>query len=124
MKVCIVINGFGRIGRMVFCIVIIEENLDIIVINVFYLVEMLVYLIKYDFIYGVFNGDVKCDDDVLIVNGKRIQLLNLCDLLNLFWKEFGIDLVVEVMGKFNLREKVQLYIEVGVKKVVLMVLGK
>jgi glyceraldehyde 3-phosphate dehydrogenase len=92
MKARIAINGFGRIGRMVFRTAITEENLDIIAINASYPAETLAHLIKYDSIHGAFNGDVKCDDDALIVNGKRIQLLNSRDPLNLPWKELGIDL--------------------------------
>ncbi|MGG3271124.1 glyceraldehyde-3-phosphate dehydrogenase [Priestia aryabhattai] len=124
MKARIAINGFGRIGRMVFRTAIIEENLDIIAINASYPAETLAHLIKYDSIHGPFNGDVKCDDDALIVNGKRIQLLNSRDPLNLPWKKLGIDLVVEATGKFNSREKAQLHIEAGAKKVVLTAPGK
>lgn len=85
---------------------------------------MLVYLIKYDINYGRYDKEVVVGEDCLIVNGKKVFLLNSCDLKQLFWWEYDIDIVVEVIGKFNLKDKVMGYIEVGVKKVILIVLGK
>ncbi|TYR82187.1 glyceraldehyde-3-phosphate dehydrogenase [Priestia megaterium] len=124
MKARIAINGFGRIGRMVFRTAIEEEKLDIVAINASYPAETLAHLIKYDSIHGPFNGEVKCESDALIVNGKRVQLLNSRDPLALPWKQLQIDLVIEATGKFNSREKAQLHIEAGAKKVVLTAPGK
>ncbi len=124
MKARIAINGFGRIGRMVFRTAIEEEKLDIVAINASYPAETLAHLIKYDSIHGPFNGEVICETDALIVNGKRIQLLDSRDPLLLPWKQLQIDLVIEATGKFNSREKAQLHIEAGAQKVVLTAPGK
>lgn len=124
MKARIAINGFGRIGRMVFRTAIEEEKLDIVAINASYPAETLAHLIKYDSIHGPFAGEVICETDALIVNGKRIQLLDSRDPLLLPWKQLQIDLVIEATGKFNSREKAQLHIEAGAQKVVLTAPGK
>lgn len=85
---------------------------------------MLVYLIKYDIVYGKFDGIVEVFEDYLLVDGKMICFLNNCDLKELFWIDLGVEVVIEVIGKFNLKEKVIFYVEVGVKKVILIVFGK
>jgi len=76
MKVKVAINGFGRIGRMVFRKAILDDNLEIIAVNASYPAETLAHLIKYDTVHGKFAGEVKAEQDALIVNGKKVQLLN------------------------------------------------
>ncbi|MBM7648855.1 glyceraldehyde 3-phosphate dehydrogenase [Bacillus ectoiniformans] len=124
MKAKVAINGFGRIGRMVFRKAILEEGLDIVAINASYPAETLAHLIKYDTNHGKFEGDVQTEENALIVNGKRVQLLSSRDPLELPWKELNIDIVIEATGKFNARDKAALHIEAGAKKVVLTAPGK
>ncbi|WAA11652.1 glyceraldehyde-3-phosphate dehydrogenase [Fervidibacillus halotolerans] len=120
----IAINGFGRIGRMVFRRAILEENFDIVAVNASYPAETLAHLIKYDTVHGKFPGKVIAEENELIVEGKRIKLLNDRNPENLPWKELNIDIVVEATGKFNSREKANLHLKAGAKKVVLTAPGK
>jgi glyceraldehyde 3-phosphate dehydrogenase len=124
MKAKIAINGFGRIGRMVFRKAIFEENLDVVAVNASYPAETLAHLIKYDSTHGKFDGDVKVADDALIVNGKRVQIVNNRNPEELPWKELKIDIVLEATGKFNSRDKASLHLNAGAKKVVLTAPGK
>lgn len=119
MKPRIAINGFGRIGRMVFRKAILEDNLDIVAINASYPAETLAHLIKYDTNHGPFNGEVIPLDNALEVNGKVVQLLSNRDPKQLPWKELNIDIVIEATGKFNSKEKASAHIEAGAKKVVI-----
>ena len=124
MKIKVAINGFGRIGRMVFRKAILEDNLEIVAVNASYPAETLAHLIKYDTNHGNFNGEVKADQDAIIVNGKRVQLLSNRNPEELPWKELGIDIVIEATGKFNSREKAALHLNAGAKKVILTAPGK
>lgn len=124
MKARIAINGFGRIGRMVFRRAIVDNNLDVVAINASYPAETLAHLIKYDTNHGPFAGEVKADQDALIVNGKRIQLLSNRNPEELPWKDLKIDIVIEATGKFNAREKAALHLNAGAKKVILTAPGK
>jgi glyceraldehyde 3-phosphate dehydrogenase len=124
MKVRIAINGFGRIGRLVFRKAIMDETLDVVAINASYSAETLAHLIKYDTNHGKFNGEVTPADQALLVNGHFIKLLDSRDPRYLPWKEFDIDIVVEATGKFNSREKAALHLEAGAKKVILTAPGK
>ncbi|PLS02572.1 glyceraldehyde-3-phosphate dehydrogenase [Neobacillus cucumis] len=124
MKARIAINGFGRIGRMVFRQAILENKLDVVAINASYPAETLAHLIKYDSNHGPFQGDVIPLDHALIVNGKRVKLLNNRKPEELPWRELGIDIVIEATGKFNSREQAALHLEAGAKKVILTAPGK
>ncbi|TWT08408.1 glyceraldehyde-3-phosphate dehydrogenase [Planococcus sp. CPCC 101016] len=124
MTVSIAINGFGRIGRMVFRQAIMMDDVTITAVNATYPAETLAHLIKYDTNHGTFAGDVSSEEDALIVNGKRVQLVSERDPLNLPWKEMGIDIVIEATGKFNARDKAALHLEAGAKKVILTAPGK
>jgi glyceraldehyde 3-phosphate dehydrogenase len=124
MKARVAINGFGRIGRMVFRKAILENKLDIVAINASYPAETLAHLLKYDTNHGQFKGDVVPLDNELIVNGKRVKLINSRDPEELPWRELGIDIVIEATGKFNSREKAELHLEAGAKKVILTAPGK
>lgn len=124
MKARIAINGFGRIGRMVFRKAILENKFDIVAINACYPAETLAHLLKYDTTHGQFQGDVIPLDNELVVNGKRIKLLSSRNPEELPWKELGIDIVIEATGKFNSREKAALHLEAGAKKVILTAPGK
>lgn len=120
----VAINGFGRIGRMVFRQAIKESAFEIVAINASYPSETLAHLIKYDTIHGRFDGNVEALPDHLVVDGKIIQLLNSRNPQELPWKELGVDIVIEATGKFNAREKAALHLEAGAKKVVLTAPGK
>lgn len=124
MRAKVAINGFGRIGRMVFRRAIQEKGLDIVAINASYPAETLAHLIKYDTNHGRFDADVYAQDDALIVNGKRIQLVNDRNPEALPWKKMNIDIVIEATGKFNSREKAALHLQAGAKRVILTAPGK
>ncbi|WP_210364960.1 glyceraldehyde-3-phosphate dehydrogenase [Bacillus sp. REN3] len=124
MKARIAINGFGRIGRMVFRRAILDNNLEIVAINASYPAETLAHLIKYDSNHGQFAGEVIAADDSLIVNGKTVKLLSNRNPAELPWEELDIDLVIEATGKFNSRDKAALHLEAGAKKVILTAPGK
>jgi glyceraldehyde 3-phosphate dehydrogenase len=124
MKPRIAINGFGRIGRMVFRKAILEDNLEIVAINASYPSETLAHLIKYDTNHGQFEGEVIPLDNAIEVNGKHIQLLSNRDPKLLPWKELNIDIVIEATGKFNSKDKAIAHIEAGAKKVIITAPGK
>ncbi len=124
MNARIAINGFGRIGRMVFRKAILDEGLDIVAINASYPATTLAHLLKYDTIHGKFDGEIEVEDDALVVNGRRVQLINNRDPKQLPWKELNIDIVVEATGKFNERDKAALHLEAGAKRVILSAPGK
>ncbi|EEL68676.1 Glyceraldehyde-3-phosphate dehydrogenase [Bacillus mycoides] len=118
------INGFGRIGRMVFRQAIKESAFEIVAINASYPSETLAHLIKYDTVHGKFDGTVEAFEDHLLVDGKMIRLLNNRDPKELPWKELGVEVVIEATGKFNSKEKAILHVEAGAKKVILTAPGK
>jgi glyceraldehyde 3-phosphate dehydrogenase len=124
MKPRIAINGFGRIGRMVFRKAILEDNLEIVAINASYPSETLAHLIKYDTNHGQFEGEVIPLDNAIEVNGKQVQLLSNRDPKLLPWKELNIDIVIEATGKFNSKDKAIAHIEAGAKKVIITAPGK
>jgi glyceraldehyde 3-phosphate dehydrogenase len=124
MKPKIAINGFGRIGRMVFRKAILDDTVEVVAINASYPSETLAHLIKYDTNHGQFKGDVIPLDNAISVNGKRIQLLSNRDPQLLPWKELNIDIVIEATGKFNDKDKAILHLEAGAKKVILTAPGK
>jgi glyceraldehyde 3-phosphate dehydrogenase len=124
MKARIAINGFGRIGRMVFKKAITEDKLEVVAINASYPAETLAHLIKYDSVHGPFNGEVIALENELIVNGKRVKLVSNRNPEQLPWGEMDIDIVIEATGKFNSREKASLHLDAGAKKVILTAPGK
>ncbi|KKB74897.1 MULTISPECIES: glyceraldehyde-3-phosphate dehydrogenase [Bacillus] len=124
MKVKVAINGFGRIGRMVFRKAMLDDQIDIAVINASYPAETLAHLIKYDTNHGRYEPDVKACGDHLLVNGKKVLLTSQRDPKLLPWAEHEIDIVVEATGKFNSKEKAEAHIEAGAKKVILTAPGK
>ncbi|NUK30669.1 glyceraldehyde-3-phosphate dehydrogenase [Parageobacillus sp. VR-IP] len=124
MKAKVAINGFGRIGRMVFRNAIHSPHLDIVAVNASYPSETLAHLIKYDSNHGKFDGEVIPLEDGLLVDGKKVKLLSSRDPKELPWKELDIDIVIEATGKFNSREKASLHLEAGAKRVILTAPGK
>ena len=124
MTVSIAINGFGRIGRMVFRQAILMDDITISAVNASYPAETLAHLIKYDTNHGTFDGEVSAEEGAIIVNGKRVELVSERDPLKLPWKTMGVDIVIEATGKFNARDKAALHLEAGAKKVILTAPGK
>ncbi|WP_394185732.1 glyceraldehyde-3-phosphate dehydrogenase [Metabacillus halosaccharovorans] len=119
----IAINGFGRIGRMVFRRAI-SEGLNIKAINASYPAETLAHLINYDTNHGAFEGSVIAMDNHLVVNGRKVLLLDERNPEELPWKRLNIDIVIEATGKFNHKEKAILHVNAGAKKVILTAPGK
>ncbi|WP_088104640.1 glyceraldehyde-3-phosphate dehydrogenase [Halalkalibacter urbisdiaboli] len=119
MKARVAINGFGRIGRMVFRKAILQSDVDIVAINASYPVETLAHMIKYDSIHGVFSAEVQTKNNTIIVNGKEVQLFHSRDPRRLPWAEMGVDIVIEATGKFKTRELAEYHLEAGAKKVLI-----
>lgn len=119
----VVINGFGCIGCFVFCyfLDINNKEVEIVVVNDLIELKMFVYLLKYDIVFGLLKVDVIVKDDVFVVNGKVIKVFFEKDFVLLFWKEFNIDIVLECIGFFVKKDFVYKYIDVGVKKVIILV---
>lgn len=115
------INGFGRIGRMVFRAAIqnFSKDIEIVGINDLLDPDYLAYMLKFDSVHGRFKGDVKVEGNFLIVNGKKIRLTAEKDPANLKWNEVGADIVVESTGFFLDKETASKHITAGAKKVIL-----
>jgi glyceraldehyde 3-phosphate dehydrogenase len=113
------INGFGRIGRLVFRESFLRDNVEVVAINDLLEVNHLAYLLKYDSVHGNFKGEVEVKDNRLFVNGKEIRITAERDPQNLKWDAVGVDVVAECTGIFTTLEKAQLHIDGGAKKVVI-----
>lgn len=121
MAVRVAINGFGRIGRMVFRAATDEaefNDIEIVAINDLLDADYLAYMLKYDSVHGNFSGDIAVDGSNLVVNGKTIRLTAERDPANLAWGDVGVDIVVESTGFFLTAEACQKHLDAGAKKVV------
>jgi len=120
MSIKVGINGFGRIGRMVFRAATQNfSDVEIVGINDLLEPDYLAYMLKYDSVHGPFKGTVSVDGNTLIVNGKKIRLTAIKDPAELKWGEVGADIVVESTGLFLTKETAQKHISAGAKKVIL-----
>ncbi|NMD44744.1 MAG: type I glyceraldehyde-3-phosphate dehydrogenase [Clostridiales bacterium] len=122
MSIKIAINGFGRIGRLVFRAACFRDEFDIVAINApDKSAEMVVYAAKYDTVHGRFNGEIKAGEDgkSIVANGKNIPLLDQRDPAKLPWAEMGVDYVIECTGAFLTKESAQPHLDAGAKVVVL-----
>ncbi len=131
MAVKVAINGFGRIGRLVFRAMVeqglVGNEVEVVAVGDIVPADNLAYLLKYDSTQGRFNGTVgskkssadKAEDDVLIVNGKDIFVVSAKDPSGLPWKQLGVDIVIESTGLFTEAEKAKGHIVAGAKKVVI-----
>jgi len=115
------INGFGRIGRNVFRILVKNLDFEVVAINDITDAKTLAHLLKYDAVFGRFDGDVKATDDAIVVNGKTVKVLAKKDPSELPWKDLGVDFVLESTGKFTTKADCMKHIEAGAKKVLLSV---
>ena len=115
------INGFGRIGRMVFRAAVenFADDIQVVGINDLLDPEYLAYMLKYDSVHGHFNHEVKVEGNYLVVNGNKIRLTAEMDPANLKWDEVGAEVVVESTGLFLTDEKARKHIEAGAKKVIM-----
>ncbi|PNQ72979.1 type I glyceraldehyde-3-phosphate dehydrogenase [Hanstruepera neustonica] len=113
------INGFGRIGRIVFRATINRPDVDVVAINDLLDVEHLAYLLEYDSVHGRFDGTIQVKDGHLIVNGKKVRVTAERDPKNLKWDAVGVDVVADCTGIFTTLETAQYHIDAGAKKVVI-----
>ncbi len=120
----IAINGFGRIGRLVFRIIEELDDIEVIAINDLSTPEELAYLLKYDTNHGRYEKKITFDDENICVENKKIQVFKEMDPINLPWKELEIDTVLECTGKFTSEDKARLHLEAGAKKVLISAPGK
>ncbi|BBU95821.1 MULTISPECIES: glyceraldehyde-3-phosphate dehydrogenase [Providencia] len=119
MTIKVGINGFGRIGRIVFRAAQERSDIEIVAINDLLDAEYMAYMLKYDSTHGRFNGTVEVKDGHLVVNGKKIRVTAEKDPANLKWNEVGVDVVAEATGIFLTDETARKHIQAGAKKVVL-----
>jgi glyceraldehyde 3-phosphate dehydrogenase len=136
MAIRIAINGFGRIGRLVFRALYTQgrfgKDIDVVAVGDIVPADNLAYLLKYDSVQGKFEGDVsskksspdKADDDMLVVDGKEIKVVSAKSPAELPWKDIGVDIVVEATGLFVDKEKCEGHIKAGAKKVIISAPGK
>ena len=113
------INGFGRIGRLVFRESFERDNVEVVAINDLLEVDHLAYLLKYDSVHGRFKGEVEVKDGNLYVNGKHIRVTAEKDPAVLKWDAVGVEVIAECTGIFTTLEKAQLHIDGGAKKVII-----
>ena len=118
-KIKVGINGFGRIGGLVFSAMSKRENIEIVGINDLIDAEYMAYMLKYDSVHGQFPGEVRVEGNDLIVNGNRIRVTSERDPNNLKWNEVGAEYIVESTGLFLTKESAQAHLNAGAKKVVL-----
>ncbi|WP_373897725.1 type I glyceraldehyde-3-phosphate dehydrogenase [Haloimpatiens sp. FM7315] len=122
----VAINGFGRIGRNVFKALIknYSNDLEVIAINDLTDPATLAHLLKYDALYGKFDGTVEAKEGAIVVNGKEIKIYAERDPKNLPWGKIGAEIVIESTGLFTSKEKASLHLEAGAKKVLISAPGK
>jgi glyceraldehyde 3-phosphate dehydrogenase len=119
MAVKIGINGFGRIGRLVFRRMMKTGGFEVAAINDITDAATLAYLLKYDSVHGTYPGDVRAEGDAIVVDGKKFKITAEKDPAKLPWKDLGVEIAIEGTGVFTSREKLNLHIQAGAKKVLL-----
>jgi len=119
MSIKIGINGFGRIGRNVFKVAITKSDYEVVAINDLTDPKTLAHLLKYDSVFGKFDGTVEAKDDSIVVNGKEIKILSERNPADLPWGKLGVDIVVESTGLFTKKADANKHIEAGAKKVII-----
>ena len=119
MAIRVAINGFGRIGRLIYRIIEQDENFNVVAINDLTDSEQLAYLLKYDSNHRTYNKRVDFDAESIIVENKKIKIFSETDPNNLPWDKLDIDIVFECTGKFTSKEKAMAHINAGAKKVII-----
>ncbi|PTX42106.1 glyceraldehyde 3-phosphate dehydrogenase [Christiangramia gaetbulicola] len=117
----IAINGFGRIGRNLFRILLDHPVIKVVAINDIHDAKSLAHLLKYDSIHRTLKAEVSSTDSEIVVNGRKIPLLNHKDPAGIPWNEYGVECVVEASGKFKTEETLKGHLKDGVRKVILSV---
>ncbi|MGN0962756.1 MAG: type I glyceraldehyde-3-phosphate dehydrogenase [Clostridia bacterium] len=121
----VAINGFGRIGRLVYRAMFENENLEVVAVNDLCAAAANAHLLKYDSVHGTWDKEVTvAGDDVMVVEGKEVKVFAEKDPKNLPWKELGVDIVIEASGVFRDANKAKAHIEAGAKKVIITAPGK
>lgn len=120
----VAINGFGRIGRLVFRIISMEKDMEVVAINDLTDSKQLAYLLKYDTNHRMYDKDISYYDEGIIVDGKKIRVYSEMDPENLPWRELEVDAVLECTGKFTSLEGARKHITAGAKKVIISAPGK
>lgn len=118
-KIKVGINGFGRIGRLVFRIAMEREDIEVVAINDLLTPDYMAYMLKYDSVHGRFKGTVESNENQIVVNGRPIRITTEKDPANLRWDEVNVDYVVESTGLFLTKDKAQAHIQAGAKRVIL-----
>ncbi|MCD6334278.1 MAG: type I glyceraldehyde-3-phosphate dehydrogenase [Candidatus Latescibacteria bacterium] len=121
MAIKLGINGFGRIGRLVFRAAVADGGIDIVGINDLSDAKSLAHLVKYDTAHGKFDGDISADGNNFVLNGTKIPVSAQRNPADLPWKALGVDVVLESTGIFRTREKLELHLQAGAPKVLLSV---
>ena len=121
MAITVAINGFGRIGRLVFRHAFNDKKFNIVAVNDLTSPEILAHLLKYDSVHGSYPGTVELSDGAMVVDGDEIKVLSERDPAKLPWAELGVDIVIEATGFFRDREGAGKHLEAGAKKVILTV---
>lgn len=124
MAIRVGINGFGRIGRMAFKIMMERRNFDVVAINDLTDSKTLAHLLKYDSVHGKYEGDIRAKGDNIVVDGKAIEVLSIKDPAQLPWKAKAAQIIIESTGVFRERAKIALHLEAGAEKVLLTVPAK
>ncbi|HSP21082.1 MAG TPA: type I glyceraldehyde-3-phosphate dehydrogenase [Planococcus sp. (in: firmicutes)] len=124
MTLKLAINGFGRIGRIVFRQALIHEEVEVVAVNDLTDAKMLAHLLKYDSVHGIMDAEVSSEGEYLIVNGKKIKVFSQKDPSNLPWSDLNIDIVIESTGFFTDAEAAEKHIAAGAKKVIVSAPGK
>lgn len=119
MAVKVGINGFGRIGRLVYRAAMGNPNLDIVAVNDITDAKTLAHLLKYDSVHGVLDSEVKAEGNFIMADGKKVEVFAEKDPSSLPWKKLGVELVVESTGKFRTADDVKKHIDAGAKKVLI-----
>ncbi|MFC0299923.1 type I glyceraldehyde-3-phosphate dehydrogenase [Virgibacillus soli] len=124
MSVKVGINGFGRIGRLVFREMLNKKEVEVVAINDLTDAHMLAHLLKYDSVHGKLDQEVSVNGDNIVVGGKEIKVIAEREPANLPWGELGVEIVVESTGRFVDRDSAQKHIDAGAKKVIISAPGK
>jgi len=119
MTVKIGVNGFGRIGKLVFCMALKDSELKIVHINDKMSTELMAHLLKYDSLHGKLNSAVNYNQDNIIINNKKIVVTNNIEPAEIPWQDTGVDIVIDSSGRFKNRQSLQGHLGRGVKKIIL-----
>ena len=118
------INGFGRIGRLVFRTALQREDIEIVAVNDLTDAAMLAHLLKYDSVHGKLDAEVSAEGENLVVNGKKVRVYAETDPAKLPWGELDVDIVVESTGRFTNYDDAKKHVDAGAKKVIVSAPGK